>query len=195
MVPRAILCTMNDATLLKEIPAHLRGRRFTSAQDRRQFLKLMGLGGLFFTARGAFAQSLTLTPAQTIGPYYPDRLPLDQDNDLLVINDAITPAVGAITWVSGRVLDKNGQPVRGAVLEIWQADNNGAYIHSASPSANRDAFFQGYGRFVTGSTGEYLFRTVKPGLYPGRTRHIHYKITYPGGRTLTTQLYVQGDPM
>jgi len=145
---------MNDATLLKEIPGHLRGRRFTSLQDRRRFLKLMGLGGLFFTARGAFAQALTLTPEQTIGPYYPDHLPLDQDNDLLLINDAITPAVGEISWITGKVLDKNGQPVRSAVVEIWQADNNGAYIHSASPKTNRDPGFQGYVRFQTGSSGE-----------------------------------------
>lgn len=155
----------------------------------------MGLGGLFFSTRGAFAQALTLTPEQTIGPYYPDRLPLDQDNDLLVINDAITPAVGEISWVSGRVLDRNGQPVRGAVVEIWQADNGGAYIHTASPRTNRDPGFQGYGKFQTGSSGEYLFRTVKPGLYPGRTRHIHFLITPPGGAGLTTQLYVQGEAL
>lgn len=155
----------------------------------------MGLSSVFFTVRGAFADQLTLTPAQTEGPYYPDKLPLDLDNDLIIISDAITPAAGAVTWLSGRILDRSGQPVRGALVEIWQADNNGAYIHSGSPSANRDAFFQGYGRFVTGSTGQYLFRTVKPGLYPGRTRHIHFTVTYPGGQKLTTQLYVQGDPM
>jgi len=186
---------MRDTTLLAEIPTHLQGHRFASLPDRRRFLKTMGLGGLFFTTRGAFAQALTLTPDQTIGPYYPDHLPLDQDNDLLVINDAITPAVGEITWVSGRVLDKNGNPVRGAVLEIWQADNNGAYIHSASPRTNRDPGFQGYGRFQTSSSGEYLFRTVKPGLYPGRTRHIHFKIAPPGGTPLVTQLYVQGEAL
>lgn len=136
--------------------------------DRRQFLATMGLGGLYFTMRGAFAQALVQTPAQTLGPYYPDKLPLDQDNDLLIINDAITPAVGAITWIYGNVLDSRGQPVRAALVEIWQADNNGAYIHSASPIANRDSNFQGYGRFLTASSGEYLFRSVKPGLYPGR---------------------------
>jgi protocatechuate 3,4-dioxygenase beta subunit len=179
----------------EEIPAHLRNRRFHSLQDRRQFLATMGLGGLFFAKRGAFAQALVQTPEQTLGPFYPDRLPLDQDNDLLVINDNITPAVGEISWVSGRVLDSRGQPVRGALVEIWQTDNNGAYIHSQSPITNRDRNFQGYGRFITGSSGEYLFRTVKPGLYPGRTRHVHYAVTPPGRSRFVTQLYVQGDPL
>ncbi len=170
-------------------------KRRRAACDRRQFLAAMGLGGLFYTVRGAFAQELVLTPAQTLGPYYPDRIPLDKDNDLLILSDSITPAVGEIAWVGGRVLDRRGQPIRGATVEIWQADNNGAYIHSASPIANRDANFQGYGRFITASTGEYLFRTVKPGLYPGRTRHIHYQVTLPGGERLITQLYVQGESL
>jgi protocatechuate 3,4-dioxygenase beta subunit len=163
--------------------------------SRRHFLAALSVGGLFYTTRGAFAQQLVLTPAQTLGPYYPDRLPLDQDNDLLIINDRIAPAIGDVTWVSGRVLDRRGDPIRAALVEIWQADNNGAYIHSRSPIANRDANFQGYGRFLTGSSGEYLFRTVKPGLYPGRTRHIHYQVTLPGGQKLVTQLYVQGEPL
>ena len=166
-----------------------------SLHNRRRFLRGVGLGGVLFAVPGAFAQELILTPAQTLGPYYPDRLPLDRDNDLIVISDNITPAIGEITWLSGRVLDQRGQPVRGATVEIWQADNNGAYIHTQSPIGNSDGNFQGYGRFVTGSTGEYLFRTVKPGLYPGRTRHIHFQITIPGGQRLVTQLYVQGDPL
>jgi protocatechuate 3,4-dioxygenase beta subunit len=144
----------------------------THSYDRRGFLARLGMASAFFTTPGAFAQQLVLTPAQTAGPFYPDKLPLDTDNDLLVINDRITPAVG----------------------EIWQTDANGAYIHSQSGNAaNRDANFQGFGRFLTGSTGEYLFRTVKPVSYPGRTRHVHFSIQPPGGQKLITQLYVDGD--
>jgi protocatechuate 3,4-dioxygenase, beta subunit len=161
-------------------------------RNRRDLLKLMGAGGFFFATRGAFAQELTLTPAQTIGPYYPNRMPLDMDNDLLIINDAITPAVGEIAWITGRVLDRRGDPVRGALVEIWQADVNGAYIHTGSTIRNRDAGFQGYGKFITGSTGEYVFRTIKPGIYPGRTRHVHYGITAPGQPRFITQLYEDG---
>jgi len=165
-----------------------------TATNRRHFLAAMTAGGAFFSQRGAFAQALTLTPAQTEGPYYPDSLPLDQDNDLLIINDNITPGVGSVAWLSGRVLDRTGQPVRNALVEIWQADNVGSYIHSRGAlNGARDGNFQGYGRFQTASDGLYLFRTIKPGLYPGRVRHVHAKITLPGGRSLTTQLYVEGE--
>ena len=167
----------------------------TTAHDRRAFLRRLGMASALFATPGAFAQELVLTPAQTEGPYYPDKLPLDTDNDLLVINNGITPAVGEVTYLSGRILDAGGSPVRSAVIEIWQTDGNGVYINSQSGnSANRDANFQGFGRFLTGSTGEYLFRTVKPVPYPGRTPHIHFKIQPPGGQSLTTQLYVDGAP-
>ena len=137
--------------------------------NRRHFLTALTAGGLFFTERGAFAQALVLTPAQTEGPYYPNQLPLDQDNDLLVINDKITPAAGTVAWMSGRVLASDGSPVRNAVVEIWQADNVGSYIHTQGAlNGQRDSNFQGYGKFETASSGQYLFRTIKPGLYPGR---------------------------
>jgi protocatechuate 3,4-dioxygenase, beta subunit len=154
----------------------------------------MGAGGIFFTQSGAFAQALVLTPGVTEGPYYPNVLPLDQDNDLLVINNAITPAVGTVAWISGRVLSSTGQPVRNALVEIWQADNVGSYIHTnGALNGQRDGNFQGYGRFLTASDGAYLFRTIKPGLYPGRVRHVHAKVTFPGGQTLTTQLFINGE--
>jgi protocatechuate 3,4-dioxygenase beta subunit len=169
-----------------------------SLHDRRTLLKRLGLGLgalYFFDVPGAFAQELVLTPSQMIGPFYPDTMPLDRDNDLLIINDAITPAVGDITWLSGRVLDARGKPVRGATVEIWQTDNNGAYIHSKSDNRDRrDGNFQGFGRFLTASSGEYAFRTIKPTTYPGRTRHIHFLIKVPGQSDFSTQMYVEGEP-
>lgn len=144
---------------------------------------------------GDFAQELVCTPRQTEGPFYPDKLPLDTDNDLLVINDSITPAVGEITHLSGRVLDRSGSPLRNAVVEIWQVDGNGAYLHRGSGNADkRDGNFQGFGRFLTGAKGEYYFRTVKPVPYPGRTAHIHFKIKQGDKQLLTTQCYVEGEP-
>jgi len=166
-----------------------------AAQDRRAFLRQLGLATALFTVPGAFAEELTRTPRQTEGPFYPDHLPLDTDNDLLVINDAITPAVGEVTYVSGRILDAKGDPIRNAVVEIWQCDHNGAYLHSKTgQAASRDKNFQGFGRFLTGSTGEYLFRTIKPVPYPGRTPHIHYKVRRGGHELLTTQCYIKGHP-
>lgn len=148
---------------------------------------------LFFT-RGLFAEELALTPAQTEGPFYPDRLPLDTDNDLLIINDGITPAVGEVTYLSGRILNRSGEPIRNAYVEIWQCDSAGAYLHSGtSNAAKRDKNFQGFGRFVTGRSGEYLFRTIKPVAYPGRTPHIHFKVKAAGQAELVTQCYIKGE--
>jgi protocatechuate 3,4-dioxygenase beta subunit len=163
--------------------------------SRRLFLGSVAFGAAFFTTRGLFADELTRTPPQTEGPFYPDQLPLDTDNDLIVINDAITPAVGTITHLTGRVLDARGTPVRNAVVEIWQCDNSGAYLHSGTDNRQkRDKNFQGYGRFLTASTGEYYFRTIKPVPYPGRTPHIHFKIRKAGKDLLTTQCYIKGHP-
>ena len=167
--------------------------------SRRLFLGSAALGTVgaaaFFTP-GVFAEQLAQTPAQTEGPFYPDKLPLDTDNDLLIINDSITPAVGAVTHLSGRILDRRGEPVRNAVVEIWQVDNNAAYLHSKSDNyATRDRNFQGFGRFVTSLTGEYYFRTIKPVLYPGRQApHIHFAVKTKGPDKFTTQCYIKGHP-
>ena len=142
--------------------------RIIVPQNRRAFLGTLTLGAAAFTTRGLFADELVRTPQQTEGPFYPNKLPLDTDNDLLVINDGITPAVGEVTYLTGRILDAKGDPVRNALVEIWQVDNNGAYIHTQDPHGEKhDKNFQGFGRFLTGSTGEYYFRTIKPVLYTG----------------------------
>ncbi len=164
--------------------------------DRRDFLRQFALGAAAFAAPGAFAEALVRTPKQTEGPFYPDRLPLDTDNDLLVLNNSLTPAVGEVAWLSGRILDEHGDPVRNALVEIWQADANGVYIHSKSGNAaRRDGNFQGFGRFLTGASGEYLFRTIKPVPYKPRTPHIHLAVRIKGRKELITQCYVKGQPM
>jgi len=146
------------------------------------------------TERGAFAEELTRTAALTEGPFYPDRFPLDTDNDLLIINDGITPAVGEITYLDSQVLTQAGSPMANALVEIWQVDHHGAYLHSGTSNADkRDRNFQGYGRFLTDRQGRYFFRTVKPVAYPGRTPHIHFAVSQGGKRILTTQLLIEGE--
>lgn len=163
--------------------------------NRRRFLRGLGAGAALFTVPGAFAAELVRTPAQTEGPFYPDKLPLDTDNDLLVLNDSITPAVGEVTWLNGRILDARGEPIRNALVEIWQCDNNGAYLHTKDTNkAKQDKNFQGFGRFLTGSGGEYVFRTIKPVPYPGRTPHIHMAVKIKGRKELITQCYIEGHP-
>ncbi len=162
--------------------------------SRRTFLRRLTFGAAAaFAVPGAFAEELTRTPSQTEGPFYPDKLPLDADNDLLIVNNGLPPAVGEITWLSGRVLGGNGEPMRNVTVEIWQCDAGGAYLHSKTGNRERsDANFQGYGRFLTGSSGEYLFRTIKPVPYPGRTPHIHFKLKEKNQELLTTQCYIKG---
>lgn len=161
---------------------------------RRTFLRHLALGGAALWVPGAMAEALVLTPAQAEGPFYPDKLPLDTDNDLIVLNDSLTPAVGTITHLSGRVMDSRGQPVRNAVVEIWQVDHHGVYLHSGSSGASRrDGNFQGFGRFLTGGDGAYYFRTIKPVAYPGRTPHIHFAVKMKGRPKWTTQCYIKGE--
>jgi len=175
-------------------PRHSEPLGILLSQSRRRFLSQLGLGAMFLAAPGAFAEVLTLTPRQTEGPFYPDRLPLDTDNDLIIVNDSLTPAVGEVTWLSGRILDARGEPIHNALVEIWEADSRGIYLHTANDQTKRDANFQGFGRFLTGSTGDYVFRTIKPTGYVGRTPHIHVAVKIKGREKFTTQCYVQGEP-
>ena len=134
------------------------------------------------------------TPWQTEGPFYPDRLPLDTDNDLLIVNDNIGQAVGQVTHVKGQVMDVRGNPIKDALVEIWQVNVHGRYIHTSDNRHQKDPNFQGYGRFETGSKGAYYFRTIKPVHYSGRAPHIHFAITAKDYDPLTTQMYVAGEP-
>ncbi len=144
-------------------------------------------------AAGPAVAALLATPRQTTGPFYPLTKPLDSDADLVVVAGRPGPAKGTVTHVIGRVLDPGGRPVADARVEIWQCDALGAYHHPRD-GGGRDPNFQGYGRMDAGDDGAYRFRTIRPVPYPGRTPHIHFAVTARGFPTLTTQMYVAGDP-
>ncbi len=160
--------------------------------SRRQML--VGLGGAVLLASGESLAELLATPAQPLGPFYPDPLPLDQDNDLLRVGDAASQASGTVVHLHGRVIDLRGRPLQGARVEIWQVDANGIYLHSqGGERARRDPNFQGYGRYQTASDGRYRFRTLRPVAYPGRAPHIHFAVTLPGQPRFVTQCYIRGE--
>src|SRR6266516_3710727 len=158
--------------------------------DRRRFFKSMAIVSAGFTLPGYLAEALTVSPIVTQGPYYPlaNNMPLDKDNDLVQLNDNTTIAAGIVTYLSGRVLTSSGTPIKGALVELWHADREGDYLYSASGSRNPacDPNFAGFGQFLTGSTGGFKFRTIKAGLYNGRTRHYHIGVTVPGRTTRST---------
>lgn len=167
-------------------------------QSRRRLLtgSLSALGVMALAVAGRLpAAELLRTPAQSRGPFYPLRLPLDSDNDLVVVKGANGLAKGEISNVVGRVLNERGRPIEHARVEIWQCNANGRYhhVHDRGDRA-LDPNFQGYGQFVTGADGAYRFRTIKPVPYPGRAPHIHFTISGPGFEPLTTQMYVAGAP-
>ncbi len=155
--------------------------------NRRRFFKSMAAASAGFTLPGFLAEALTQSPIVTQGPYYPlaDDIPLDKDNDLVKLGDSLTAATGIVTYITGRVLDTNGNPVKNALVECWHADYEGDYLYSTGTGRNAacDPNFAGFGQFLTGSTGAFRFRTIKAGLYNGRTRHFHWGVTVPGQTT------------
>jgi protocatechuate 3,4-dioxygenase beta subunit len=118
-----------------------------------------------------------LTPEQTEGPFYkagsPERERVDQG------------ATGQSLVLTGQVRSERCRPVGHARMEFWQADGRGSYDNSG---------YRLRGHEFTDAQGRYRLVTVYPGLYTGRTRHIHVKVQPPGGRALTTQLYFPGEP-
>jgi len=141
------------------------------------------------------AATRVITPSGTEGPFYPDQLPLDTDNDLVKLGVDGKSAAGQVFHLMGRVMNKAGKPYPGFILEIWQCDANGVYLHSGDARRSRyDENFQGFGTTITSKNGEYRFRTITPVSYPGRTPHIHYKIKAPNRREFTSQLYLAVHP-
>jgi len=158
---------------------------------RRQLLIEAGAAVLLRPLQALGA--LLPTPAQTTGPFYPRELPLDRDNDLATVAGAPAGAKGELTHIFGRVRDVEGRALSGARVEIWQCNAFGRYHHPGDTrNAPLDPGFQGFGETRAAEDGGYRFRTIKPVPYPGRTPHIHFAVTAPGGARLVTQMYVEG---
>lgn len=121
--------------------------------------------------------TLEATPAQTEGPYYkqnpPERAALTEPG-----------TAGEKIVVTGYVLTTDCKPIARARVDFWQADEQGAYDNAGYK-------YRGY--HITDNTGLYRLETVLPGLYPGRTRHIHVKVQAPNQPELTTQIYFPGE--
>ena len=155
---------------------------------------LLTLGGALVLPILSFG-NLTRTPWQGEGPFYPDIIPEDSDNDLVKKGYKSVDSGGKILILNGMLVNTKSQPVKGVSIEIWQTDKNGVYLHSSSFAREiLDKKFQGFGRTMTDLNGRFFFRTIVPTEYPGRTPHIHMKLWREGKNVLTTQLYIHDHP-
>lgn len=164
-----------------------------SKLDRRQLLRSGAI-----VAGGAMTSSLwaadrLLTPPQTTGPFYPVPPIAEQrysDTDLTRLAADSPVAEGDVIRVTGSVVDLHGEPLDGSVVEIWQASNRGRYNHPADDnSVPLDPHFQYWGRMTVDEEGHYSFLTIRPGKYPGRTPHIHFRVRGEKDSHLVTQMY------
>jgi protocatechuate 3,4-dioxygenase beta subunit len=157
--------------------------------SRRSFFAMCGA----IVLPGVSLGELIRTPWQGEGPFYPDRIPKDTDNDLVKNGYSTIEAGGKILNLMGSLVNRDYIPIKGMTAEIWQTDMNGVYLHTGSFGRKmRDDQFQGFGRSITDQNGHFSFKTIIPVEYPGRTPHIHLKLWDEMENVLTTQLYLHG---
>lgn len=178
----------------------------TNKITRRTLARKIGAAasGLLM-ATPAIAQALLETPEQVEGPFYPPGPLGETDVDLTLLEGHDTPAQGEVILVRGQVTNRNGEPLEGVRVDIWQANDNGRYAHPDDPntSAALDPNFQGIGIAYTDKEGRYGFKTIKPAAYPldalgeegWRAQHIHFKVAPGESNELITQMYFEGDPL
>ena len=136
-------------------------------------------------------------PTATATPVEPTATPVPELSLAEALAAAFTAAptaAGEVILVTGQVLDLSGNPLPGAAVEFWQTDASGVYDHPGDRgSATRDRGFQFYGTSIADAEGRYVFRTLQPGYYEPRPRHIHVKVKLDGRTLLTTQFYFEED--
>jgi protocatechuate 3,4-dioxygenase beta subunit len=166
--------TMND-----------QGQGRAADHGRRRIVVAAGTAVAMAAAWPLRSRSASPTPAcgspthpQTEGPYFAPQSP--QRADL------VEPGIeGQALTLSGIVSDAACRPIAGTLIDIWQADAAGRYDNTG---------FRLRGHLFSDDQGRFVLRTIVPGAYPGRTRHLHLRLQPPGGRVLTTQLYFPDDP-
>lgn len=159
---------------------------------RRTFLLQAGaIAAAPLLATPALGADLPATPRMTEGPFYPRSFPADTDADLTRVAGRTGVAQGTPLDVTGRLLDRAGRPRAGRRIEIWQCDFTGSYHHVGEGDGDPD--FQGFGAVTTDAEGRYAFKTIKPVPYPGRTPHIHFTVVEGKRRTLTSQMFIEGE--
>jgi protocatechuate 3,4-dioxygenase beta subunit len=162
--------------------------------DRRRRKLMLAMSGLIAAGASGTVAALMPTPRQSAGPFYPETLPLDDDNNLTEVAGKSGKAKGIISDVNGRIMDINGKPLRDLRIEIWQCDANGRYRHPReNASRPLDENFQGHGFTITNAEGLYRFLTIRPVPYPGRTPHIHVAVFPADEDPFITQLYIAGE--
>jgi protocatechuate 3,4-dioxygenase beta subunit len=170
--------------------------------DRRHFFQASAAAAILGVApaRLARAQATSGTPGQILGPFYPMVRTMNDTGDLTRVPGRAGRAEGQILNVSGTVLNGRGEPVRGAKLEVWQANALGRYAHPSDRNpAPLDPNFEGFGVVTTDDQGRYRFITIRPAAYPIlgtdmiRPAHIHFDIMGRYDR-IVTQMYFAGDP-
>ena len=147
------------------------------------------------SAQQALAQSITAP--SPLGPFFPSGYRGETDADLTRIAGHANRAQGQVIEVTGRVLDRLGNPISGAKLDIWQANAHGRYDHPQDPAIMPlDPDFQGFATIHTGNNGEWKLTTIKPGSYDSpignRTPHIHMDATGSVSRNIL-QMYFPED--
>jgi protocatechuate 3,4-dioxygenase beta subunit len=171
--------------------------------SRRRLLALaIAAGGFGVPGRvgSALAQGLKRTPGEILGPFYPVLRSVEKTADLTVLPGKPGRAAGELIYVMGRVVNVQGQPVRGARVELWQANAQGRYTHPSDTNpAPLDPNFEGFAAQETDADGRYRFKTIKPGAYPAtpgwmRPPHLHFEVTGMVNR-LVTQMYFPGEPL